>query len=378
MDAERLEALPDDLRDWLDERAEATGRSREELLVRAVAAYRLATGAGTAAGESDENGLEAGSGSGADSGPGIESEFESGSGSDSEPDSADSELATADGRAPLAALSALDAGARGGPDGADPERVAELAGTVESLRAETAELSAAVDDLDAELAAAVEDVRDRVLEVLAEAESKADAGHGHPALDDRIEAAERAAGAATADLSAVEDRLAGLGDEVDAHAGTLADVEGKLTTVARAVVRLRSRVAELEGENARRAAVESIARDAAEHGIRRAACDDCGRTVDVGLLTGPRCPGCGRHAETVEPAAGLFGSDRLVTADPPAIEDDPSAGPGDGDRDDVSLLATDAADAGSGGGDGEGDGRNGGSAGPAGDDRATGGDGTDG
>lgn len=314
MDGERLDGLPDDLRDWLDERAAATGERREELLARAVAAYRLATEAGA------ETGTEAGSGPESESGPGD---------------------GNRDG--PIAALSALDGAGRAAP-ATDPERVEELAETVASVRERTEELSAAVDDLDAELAAAVEDVRDRVLEVLAEAESKADADHGHPDLDDRLAAAERAAGAATADLSALEDRLAGLGDETDANADALADVEGKLTTVASAVVRLRGRVADLEGEEARRAAVDSIAHAAAEHGIRRPACDDCGRTVDVGLLTEPRCPGCGRQAETVEPAAGFFGSDRLVTGDPPAIEGDTPAD----DDGDVSLLASgdvDGADA---------------------------------
>lgn len=332
MDGERLDGLSNDLRDWLDERAAATGERPEELLARVVAAYRLATEADA------EVVMEAGS----------------------EP-----EVGARDGDGSLAALSGLDGAVRGGDPVADPERVEELAGTVASVQERTEELSAAVDDLDAELATAVEDVRDRVLEVLAEAESKADGDHGHPDLDERVAAAERAAAVATTDLSALEDRLAELGDDVAANAEALAEVEGKLTTVASAVVRLRGRVAALEGEDARRTAVESIARDAAEHGVRRAACDDCGRTVDVGLLTEPRCPHCGRHAETVEPAAGFFGSDTLVTGDSPAIEGDSS---GECDADDVSLLAPDAADT-----DGETAGGE-----PDGDDHASGGGGADG
>jgi len=347
MDGERPEGLPEDLRDWLDERAAETGRNREELLARAVAAYRLATEAEA------EAEARAGNGPGSEPGPGSDP------GDGSAPESGDGT-----GEGPLAALSALDGAGRAGDPAVDPQRVEELAGRVESIRERTEELSAAVDDLDAELATAVEDVRDRVLEVLAEAESKADADHGHPDLADRVEAAERAAATATADLSAVEDRLAGLGDDAAANAEALADVEGKLTTVARAVVRLRDRVASLEGEDARRTAVESIARAAADHGVRRAACDDCGRTVDVGLLTEPRCPHCGRHAKTVEPATGFFGSDRLVTGDPPAIEGDSSADDGG----DVSLLAPDAAD-GTVGSDRDGDGD--------GNDPATGRDGAD-
>jgi len=253
MAGEQTEELPDELADWLADRAEATDRSRAELLARAVLGYRLA----------DEGEYEA-----------------------PDPGAVD-DLA---------------------------ERLSSLEGRVdEGLASRLAELESDLDD-------GLSDVRDRVIQVLREAESKAPKDHDHAELADSVAAVDGTVTAHADRLDGLEERLAALEADDDELEATLADVSDKLSTLASATVRLQRRVGELEGTARQREAAAELRTEANRRGIGGADCEACGRSVRLGLLAAPRCPHCEEPFDGIEPATGFFGSATLSVGDRPALE----------------------------------------------------------
>jgi len=276
MAGEQITGLPEVLREWVFAHAEETGRPPEEVLARAVTLWRLL----------DEH-----------------------EGSLPDPES------LTDG--------AIDAGS----DGAAPD----------AARLDL--LEDRVDELDADLDEKIADVRSRVVQVKREADAKADDDHDHPELREAAESAD-------ADLA---EEVAALGDDLDDLEGTfeagfanyedvleyLTDAadehDAKLSALARAVADLRTRVSAMETEAATRRAAADLKAEANRHGIATAACDSCGSTVRVGLLSAPECPHCGATFDAVEPASGFFGSASLTVGDRPALEGETveEADPGD-------------------------------------------------
>ena len=265
------QALGDDLDGWLDARADDLGLDRERLLTRLVAAQRLAL-AETGSTEGDE-----------------------------------------------------------------------LLPTVAALESRIASLE---DEVDEKIA----DVRERVVQVKRETDAKAPADHGHAALADRLDGLAEEIGTLHDDhgaLAASHERLredhddlrgdvdAGFEnyelilDDLDSDTGDLAE---KADTLAQVALRLRQRVATLEGESAIRTAVADLQREANRAGVSSANCADCGSSVHVGLLGAPTCPHCEATFDDVEPARGFFGSATLTTGDRPALTDgtDPESAAGDG------------------------------------------------
>ncbi|MBP1987874.1 CopG family transcriptional regulator [Halolamina salifodinae] len=248
MAEEQPQSLPADLEGWLDEQAAESGRDRQEVLVRAVATYRL--------------------------------------------------LSEAEDAADVAPLD---------------QQVGDLADRVEELDADT-------DDR-------IEDVRDRIVQVMQVAKAKADANHDHPELAERIDELEAES---AEDVESLRRALAHLDrrvesgfDNYEAVLTTLADradgTDEKLDTLASAVVGLRRRVAELEAADARRDAVEAIQREANSRNVAAADCEGCGKQVQIGLLSAPRCPHCEEPFEGIEPGSWFLGSATLVIGDRPAL-----------------------------------------------------------
>jgi hypothetical protein len=169
----------------------------------------------------------------------------------------------------------------------------------------------------------VEDVRERVIQVKRETDTKAEA-ETVGALDDRVADVTDDLETLRADLASLEDRvdggfenfessLTGLVDELD-------DLRDRLDTLATALVGLREDVATVrEGESARRAAAD-LKVAANREGVATAACEECSGEVRVGLLADPECPHCASRFVDLEPKRGIFGSATLATGDPPALD----------------------------------------------------------
>lgn len=165
----------------------------------------------------------------------------------------------------------------------------------------------------------LEDVRARVVQVKRETDGKAAADHDHSRY------------ASADDLAAVRDGLAALEDAVDRGFGNyetvledLLDETGELadrsTLLAKAVVDLRDRRDALADRQRRRAAADELRLAANRLGIRTATCADCDSSVDLALLSAPECPHCASRFTDVAEKSSLFGSHRLLTGEPPAIE----------------------------------------------------------
>lgn len=204
---------------------------------------------------------------------------------------------------------------------------AEDATDVPPLEQQLGELADRVDELDADTDERIEDVRDRVVQVMQVARSRAEAEHDHPEIEDRIDEVERAEADEIADLrralAALDRKVDGGFDNYEAVLDSLADraddAERKLDTLASAVVDLRKRVTELEAADARREAVEELQADANRRNVGTADCEHCSKRVHIGLLSDPRCPHCGESFVGVEPGSRFLGSATLVTGDQPAL-----------------------------------------------------------
>ncbi len=194
---------------------------------------------------------------------------------------------------------------------ADRDDIAALEGQLEAQREEFTDL--------------LEDVRDRVVQVKRETDAKAATDHDHPEF-----AAAAMCETLDEDLAALEDRvdrgfdnfetvLEELLDEVDAHAE-------RSSTLARAVLELRAQRDALAQRRRNRDAAEQLQLAANRLGIRTATCEDCGSSVDIALLTAPECPRCTSQFADVAERSSIFGSHRLLTGDPPALEDPDDAG----------------------------------------------------
>ncbi|WP_254764316.1 hypothetical protein [Natrinema marinum] len=188
-----------------------------------------------------------------------------------------------------------------------------------AARDDLAELRGQLEAQREEFSDHLEDVRDRVVQVKRETDGKASADHDHPDL------------ATAADCETLEEDLATLADRVDsgfdnfetvleellAETDALAD---RSTALARAVVDLREQRQALAERRQRREAADRLRLAANRVGIRTAACEDCDSSVDIALLTAPECPRCASQFSDVAERSSIFGSHRLLTGDPPALE----------------------------------------------------------
>lgn len=225
---------------------------------------------------------------------------------------------------------------------------------------EMAAIESRLDALDAELDEKVGDLRERFVELYRDLEAKAPADHEHPETADRLEGlaadldrlAERLEGleadaaSKSAVDEAVEERVGGLDDrlaDIEEQVDELAELEArvddidageiddKLSRVASAVVRVRRRLEAAERDRSDRERLDALTATANRNGVRKAACTDCGDTVDISLLTAPECPHCGGAFAELEPNPGFLGTSRLVVEEQPALDGDVDDEGGDAD-----------------------------------------------
>lgn len=223
---------------------------------------------------------------------------------------------------------------------ADPEAIlARAAAIYRALDAEADGHDAPLDEVESDLAALtdrvaavendldskIDDVRERVIQIKRETDAKAPRDHGHPALEDRVDEAARAAADAEARIDDLDDRLDRGFENYEEILEYLTDVtddlEGNVETLAGAVVDLRAELRRVTAAEHDRRAVDDLRTAANRHGERTASCDDCSATVDLGLLARPHCPHCEAAFVDFEPPTGFFGSATLVTGNHPALTD---------------------------------------------------------
>lgn len=289
--------LPESLSGWLDEKADAEGRSREDVLLQLLSAHRKVDGM--------ENG---------------------------------------------------DVDVPAGMEGLPTAVEEEIAAAVEDRLAERSTDRVDQDELDrveTRFRELLEDVRERVVQVKRETDAKAPADHDHPEMAADLADLEADL---DAELSGLATDLSALGERVDAGFDNYEEVleyladgvdrmGARQVTLARALVETRDELRKLAARDTARSAAESVKREAAERRIRDADCEACGTAVDVGLLTRAECPHCASAFVGVEGARGFFGSDTLVTGDRPALEDPGGVDDG-GFEFAVDELIDDAEDAG--------------------------------
>jgi predicted Zn-ribbon and HTH transcriptional regulator len=175
-----------------------------------------------------------------------------------------------------------------------------------------------------------------------------DVSHDVEAVRERVERIEERIAEERDTRRAVETDLAKLTQRVDAIDETLRErqstledrfdeelenleaiLEYLLDTTDALEADVRAATAGREDDGRRRKTEERLAdlkRTANEHGVRTGACENCGSSVDVGLLTSADCPHCEAEFVDIEPGSDwigrLFGveTDTLVTAGDTAIE----------------------------------------------------------
>lgn len=169
-----------------------------------------------------------------------------------------------------------------------------------------------------EFEAHLDDVRERVVQVKREADGKAPADHDHadvPSADDLA--------ALRADLETLEETVDRGFENVETvledRREDVDELAERSTLLAAAVVDRRERDDSADRRR-RRAATDALKLAANRLGVRTAACEDCGSSVDIALLTAPECPHCASAVTDVAERASIFGSHRLLTGDPPALE----------------------------------------------------------
>lgn len=242
---------------------------------------------------------------------------------------------------------------------AEGYRAVERDGTADAIPTNTdlADVQRAVAALEEELDEKVSDVRQRVIQVKREADSKAVVDHGHEPLETRLDDLEESIEsieAVTDEVSALDRQLQTVTERVDDVQSDLVDVEertetgfenyetvvedlldrmdrveGRLETLAQTTSTLQQGLRDARARAEAKAQVDAIKREANRMGISVADCEDCGSELRVGLLTEPACPACGETFAGVDKRSNFLSSHTLSTGSPPALE------AGDAERVDV-------------------------------------------
>jgi chromosome segregation ATPase len=195
---------------------------------------------------------------------------------------------------------------------------------LDALDSELESLDERVSAVESDVDDKIEDVRERIVQVKRETDAKAPRDHDHPALEDRLDAAARAAAESEEAVETLSKRLdkgfENYEEILEYLTDTTDDLDEKANALASAIVDVRGELQRISAAEHDRQAVDDLQTAANRHGARTAACGDCGATVDLGLLSRPRCPHCEATFVDFEPSSGFFSSATLTTGDHLALE----------------------------------------------------------
>lgn len=257
--------LPAELDDWLEERAAALDADRETVLVQLLASYRATAE--------------------------LDAEYDATNGQGMPV--ADSETVENAVRSVLA-------------DTLDDRVESAVQATVRSA------VEGRFDGIQDDYMEKIEDVRERVIQLKRELDTKAAADHHHDELGYVAELTTR--------LDDVESGLNELRDDLDSRLSdgedTTEDIEQRLDAVHDRLKTVAWVVSDLREahENGGMEAVDRLKRAAAQANVDYANCENCGETVSIGLMTEPNCPHCRATVTNVKPSSGFFSKPRLLTA----------------------------------------------------------------
>lgn len=250
-DDHRIDADPSEFEEWLDQQAVAEGISKDELFQQLISSYWTVNEMSELLGETDKGESTAEPGVGDDSGS-------------TRTDTSEADLVTEveELRERVAVLEDELA--------TESEHSTRVVGTVKVLIDR-------VDELESQLSE-VESVSDaRTTELSEELDSvESSLTEEQAALRSRLDSE-------FSDLRVILEHLLAATDGLD-------DRIDELRRKHRSEIgSIRTAVEELQTE---RALFEQITEDAAEIGTNTARCADCSRSIDLGLLSRPYCPGC--------------------------------------------------------------------------------------
>lgn len=281
--------LPPGLDEWLSEQAAERDEPREVIIRQLLASYRTTT-------ELDE------------------------SASLAELFDVDSAIEDALGdKIDAAVVAAVDDATDSQLDAVMRDRLPDITDAVEGR------LDDRFDAIEEEFQGKLTDVRERVVQLKREIDTKAPADHEAfdriDELDEELTALNRELVGVRDEIEddiadqsgridGVETRVDGIGERFDDIENRLSDTEDKLRRVAWVVNDLRDNQG---GRDAHQKAVDRIKRAAAQEGISSASCESCGESVEIGLLTDPRCPHCNSTVSDVRPEGGIIRKKATLT-----------------------------------------------------------------
>jgi len=276
-------SFPDHIEEWLTDRTVKTGESRETVLARAVAFYRMLA--------EDQN------------------------------DALETKLSSLETR-----ISTLESET-------DSDRIDAL----------EAELDDHVEDLRARIVDVVKEAQNRASENHSHeeftwlSEIKAD----HDTINSRLDAQESTTDELHQLVDELETEITGLESTLESQAETveeelgsvtdaietvetleadIAELDSKADRLAGVAVNLRDRLQQIESHISHQTALAELLETAARENINEARCRNCEKTVQLGMLVEPACPHCRSVFESVTPGSMLFKSAWLTLADRPALE----------------------------------------------------------
>ncbi|MFB6162437.1 MAG: hypothetical protein ABEJ86_03225 [Halococcoides sp.] len=195
--------------------------------------------------------------------------------------------------------------------GADPDTAAG-----DLLRAHRSVAEDPASAIEPAVASVLADRMDAIADAVVERLDPETADEGDlAALEDRVDAVETGQ---RPDPEQLRDRIATLEERLE---DTESACDRQFSEIAEKLDRLAWAVIESREQSDEDRALERIMSAAHAAGVDHAACADCGRTVDLGLLTASRCPHCEGDFADLEPSSGWFGSSTLV-GDAPEVESD--------------------------------------------------------
>lgn len=120
--------------------------------------------------------------------------------------------------------------------------------------------------------------------------------------------------------STVEERLGAAEQELNSVTESVDTLGSRSDKLAGAVVDLRRRLSRMESHASHQTALAKLLSAATHEEIQKAECEGCGEMVQLGMLIEPACPHCRNLFDGITPGSRFFDSAKLTVSDRPALE----------------------------------------------------------